>query len=198
MPLTIETEPLLTAVKERSKLLHRDVEAILLRRLAAIKQKQDYAAILRLFYGYYFPVEQRIAQHVSPALLPDIAERRKAAAIVNDLKALGCDTMPLPLCQRLPAIDNTAQAMGALYVLEGSTLGGKIIANLLLKNKALCVTKEALTFFSGYGDETGCKWKSFLHVFSLQRETDAVIATVNETFLHLKRFLQQSFSHDGH
>ncbi|HEU4901607.1 MAG TPA: biliverdin-producing heme oxygenase, partial [Flavisolibacter sp.] len=160
MPLTMNAVPLAAMVKDETKTVHEEVEQLLLPHLAAVQTTDDYAAILKMFYGYFQPLEKMIEALVTPAILPDIAERRKASAIVHDLSAIGQDANSLLLSTHLPKIENAAQAMGALYVLEGSTLGGKMIAKMLRKNEALSLSDDKLTFFSGYGEETGSKWKT--------------------------------------
>jgi heme oxygenase len=52
------------------------------------------------------------------------------------------------------------KAFGCLYVMEGSTLGGKIIYNILKKQLGLSDSAGA-SFFYGYGPATGEKWKTF-------------------------------------
>lgn len=183
-------------IKETTRTLHQDVEQLLLPQLRAIKNPGDYGSILKMFYGYFQPLENVIHQHITTAELPDIAQRRKAAALLHDLNEIGNGETALQPCTDLPRLQNTAQAFGALYVMEGSTLGGKMIAKLLQKNSALSTCENALRFFSGYGDDTGNKWKTFLEVLNRQGDTGDVVHGANETFFYLKRWMQHSFSHE--
>jgi heme oxygenase len=148
-----------------------------------------------MFYGYFHPLEIKIQAHIGATQLVDIGERRKAGAILHDLARLSFSDNNIPECLRLPGINSVAEAFGALYVLEGSTLGGKMIAKMLLKKEALSIPENALTFFTGYGEQTGPKWKSFLAVFNQQEKTSAVVRTANDTFLHLKSWMQHSLYH---
>jgi len=60
----------------------------------------------------------------------------------------------------LPEIKNTAQAFGALYVIEGSTLGGQIIKKMV--QKQLCMEgNNGLSFFDGYREATSDMWQVF-------------------------------------
>jgi len=196
MPLTINVLPTGAIVKESTQPLHREVEELLLPKLTAISSRAEYAAILKMFYGYFFPLEQRIQRLITANELPDIAERRKAAFILRDLESINVSTGDMALCTGLPFMENEAQAFGALYVLEGSTLGGKMIAKMLLKNQALAISEDAVHFFSGYRDETGSKWKAFLEVLNQQTQADAVVRAANHTFFHLKCWMQQCFRHE--
>jgi heme oxygenase (biliverdin-IX-beta and delta-forming) len=126
MPLPLATATGAQVVKKETAFLHQEVEQILIRCLNEIKSLEDYAAILQCFYSYYLPIEQAIQQHVSSSILPDIEKRRTALLIADDLAFLG---MPIDETTGAasPQIKSMAQAFGVLYVLEGSTLGGKMI-----------------------------------------------------------------------
>lgn len=188
--------PLAGRVKERTKALHQETEELLLPKLATIGTPDDYARILEMFYGFFLPVQQRIETQLSATEIPDLADRRKAASLLHDLAAIGKPGEQLPLCTILPAIKNKAQAFGALYVLEGATLGGRIMTRMLRANNAFPVPEEALHFFAGYGDQTGSRWASFLQALNRQQEVDLLTEAANETFLCLKGWIQHCLYHD--
>jgi heme oxygenase len=144
-----------------------------------------------MFFGFFHPLENAIQQHLSTTDLNDINERRKAAAILHDLKTLGFSASNISQCKSLPPVKNSSQAFGALYVLEGSTLGGKMIARMLLNNNLLSLSEESLTFFAGYKEETGSKWKRFLEAFNRQGNAEEVVKSANDTFSYLKSWMQR-------
>jgi heme oxygenase len=151
-----------------------------------------YLEILRRFYGYFSPLEQRF--EAFPALLewlPDYTERRKARLLLDDLNSLHDQAEPR-LCRELPGISTDAQAFGCLYVMEGSTLGGKIIYNILKKQLGLDKLVGA-SFFYGYGPATGEKWKTFgsqMEAFGRETGTDEeIIAAANDTFQKFEQWL---------
>ena len=53
------------------------------------------------------------------------------------------------------------------------------------------VWENALTFFRGYREETGARWKSFLDIFNQQENVEGIITSANETFKHLKSWMQR-------
>src|SRR5690606_11726229 len=57
----------------------------------------------------------------------------------------------------LPRVANEAAALGVMYVMEGSTLGGKIIVNHLMKYDRMNVELYG-NFFSNYGSDRSDMW----------------------------------------
>jgi len=87
----------------------------------------------------------------------DWPRRRRAALFAADLRELGApasDETPL-----LPPVPGTDEALGRMYVLEGSTLGGVFIDRHLAGLPELAgVTVRS---FSPYGHDTGAMWAAF-------------------------------------
>ena len=98
-------------------------------------QLYGYRRLLARFYGFYTPAETSLCGVTNlQSALTDWPKRRKIEWLVKDLSALGFtgqQVADLPLCSHLPALPGTAEALGCLYVLEGSTLGGQIIGRHL-------------------------------------------------------------------
>ncbi|WP_143883814.1 biliverdin-producing heme oxygenase [Chryseobacterium binzhouense] len=63
-------------------------------------------------------------------------------------------------------ISNESEALGALYVIEGSTLGGNVIAKQLSKTEGF--EDISFYFFGCYQEKTGTMWKSFKEVLDNQ------------------------------
>ncbi len=92
-------------------------------------------------------------------LLPDWPRRRKAALIRADLASLG---MAGPADPRPPAlaIRGAGAVFGTMYVLEGQTLGGAVLAR---RAAGLGLTRLAgARFLDAYGPERGAMWRGFL------------------------------------
>jgi heme oxygenase len=119
---------------------------------------RGYAAALRALHAFHAAWEPAIwrAPGLAEAGLAD--DRRKLPLLERDLRALGV----APCARRPPSpiLPDAAAALGALYVLEGATLGGRIIHRRVAG--PLGITPErGGAYYHGYGDQTGPRWKAF-------------------------------------
>lgn len=172
-----------TNIKETTKAEHQNLEKQVVLKLKAIRSNEDYADLLKHFFAYFSHIEATIKPFITASVLPDYAQRRNSTYIKADILELGADITDLPFTT-VPKIENAVQALGALYVLEGSIMGGSIIVKMLEKGG---VTK-GVSFFSGYGEATGMMWGNFIAVLNAQAKTEQeaqeAIVAANETFKH--------------
>ena len=64
-----------------------------------------------------------------------------------------------------PEIPSKAFALGMAYVIEGSTLGGRVILKHL-SSRINVTERQGAAFFAGYGRETGARWRQFLEALT--------------------------------
>ena len=150
----------------------------------------DYKQVLMTLLPVLTGWEAWSATSAPVALRPMIAERRRGNLIEQDLFALGIRVDAAALRPTTPAIDWNrvvcgmsagsggvsgaefqAAFLGAFYVFEGSTLGGRLIARHLERALGLENGRGA-AYFRGHGEATGPLW----------RETTAAIAAVPEMY----------------
>lgn len=149
-----------------------------------------YREWLARIYGFYRPVEARL--HAVPGV--DLRARRKCPLLQADLRALGVDAARLrPVCAELPPLATAADRFGCLYVLEGATLGGRVIGRHI--ERVLAVTPPAGgRFFHGYGARTGPMWQAFrvaLTAFAEAPQThDRIVAAAVTTFRTLRAWCE--------
>ena len=171
-----------TKIKEATKEGHQQLEKKVILKLKEIRSNADYADVLKHFYAYFNEVEKAIQPYITADILPDHAERRNSSYLKADIEELGCNINELPAVT-VPKIVNTQEALGAMYVMEGSIMGGPIIVQMLAKYG---VTK-GVSFFSGYGEATGQMWGKFVAVLNEKGETESeqeeAIKAADETFL---------------
>ncbi len=81
----------------------------------------------------------------------------KLALLEKDLHELN---LPINPTEKLNLLANREEALGALYVIEGSMLGGMVIAKQLKKYPDL--EQTGFNYFGHYGQDIGPIWKSFV------------------------------------
>lgn len=185
-------------LKSTTQQSHQALEGFLIPVIKNVSTVAAYVRLLKMFYGYYKPVEEAIDVFPVSHDLPDYDQRRKADLIMNDLKTLNEETV-IPLCSAIPVLGTIEEAFGAMYVLEGSTLGGLIITKILQRNLQLPGT-NGFTFFSGYGKDTGRKWAFFKEVLDTYcSDTDKynrISFTANDTFIQLKKWAELTYRYE--
>lgn len=188
--LTITT--LAERLREETKTEHAALEKAMMPLLKAARDKESYTRLLTAMYTYLQPVEKAVFQYIHAEQLPDATDRRTMAYMAADLKALDTNPDVLPRAAQLPAINNLAGAFGALYVLEGSTLGGQIVGNILRKN--LPPALHHTRYFDSYGEETKTMWKKFTQALNIFGEAHPaqgaeIINAAKETFTAFQKHL---------
>lgn len=84
----------------------------------------DYRRFLAAQAAAYLPVEAAIDAAGGARLLADWPARRRGALLRRDLAALA---VPVPAPEPPPDLAGDAATLGAIYVLEGSRLGGALL-----------------------------------------------------------------------
>lgn len=155
-----------------------------------------YRQLLGAFHGFYRPLEEQLAAPASA--IPDLewGRRIKLPWLALDLQALGTTDAAiesLPTCDRLPELETPPLALGCLYVLEGSTLGGQVVQRLLSERLGAPVA-GAVSFFRSYGRDVGVRWRSFLGCLEGLRDADSAAEAEQgalSTFHALETWLEQ-------
>lgn len=124
-----------------------------------------YRLVLAAYYHFYRELELAIDQALGAGVSSFVyGSRRKLSWLVSDLKFLGIDPdLPAhrprtPLASMVLA--DEGQLLGALYTIEGSSLGGQVISRHLATHLGLSAPAGA-RFFHGYGDATTLLWAQF-------------------------------------
>ena len=150
------------------------------------------AWFLSKLYGFVQPFEAALQRHAAgfgPAWA--LAQRYRAPLILEDLARLPGDKAVPPLCPAMPPLDTRPQLLGALYVLEGSTLGGQVIARQLAQ-AGIPLT----TYFGARGSQTGPLWKQFCQLLAAEAEAaspaeqDLIVHSASLTFQRLSAWIQ--------
>ena len=167
---------------------HADVERTLDLMSPAL-QRSRLIAVLDRLHGFWAAAEAGLdawaERRPADARAVDWVRRRRAGLFAADLRALGAADGPAR--PRLTRVDRTEEALGRLYVLEGSTLGGTVIDRHLGGLPQLAGVR--LRAFSPYGSDTGVMWHAFRRVTREQVASGgnaaAVVAAARQTFTAL-------------
>jgi len=125
----------------------------------------DYKKIIRNNYLMLLNSENQIidslSAHFSEKLQLD--QRKKLSVIEKDLSDLSLEKEQ---ASQKVEILNQNEALGMLYVIEGSTLGGNVIAKQLSKTEGF--ENVTFNFFGCYKENTGVMWKNFKEVLDTE------------------------------
>jgi heme oxygenase len=115
--------------------------------------RPGYQRLLLRLYGFYLALEA--AAGIEPL---------RSGWLASDLAVLSTPQVRFAAtgcCTMLPALDSPAALLGAMYVVEGSALGGRGLARSLqplLGGDTLAGRR----FFASDGADTGRAWRAFL------------------------------------
>jgi heme oxygenase len=122
---------------------------------------EDYKKIISTNYLMLLHSEDKIFTSLSDKFSEKLHldKRLKLPLIEKDLSSL--DLKNQKETQHLEFADEH-EALGAMYVIEGSTLGGNVIAKQLSKTEGF--DDITFNFFGCYQENTGMMWKNFKEV----------------------------------
>jgi heme oxygenase len=183
---------LLEQLRCATRELHRQTERALdLRRACA--STESYEDLLLQLLGFYEPLEAQLFSRPGFMLQSglDFEARRKTPLLRADLAVLGRARPEPRCCGFVPRIESDAFLLGAWYVVEGATLGGRIIAAHLRHHLALSATTGA-GFFGCYGDLRQRRWSEYCAFLSSRPEAESrpAVAGAVAVFDAMRRWLQ--------
>jgi heme oxygenase len=129
-----------------------------------IRNEDEYLVLLFKLQAFYTQAEHLLGKWSNEfnALGLVYEKRKKLDLILSDLRHFGrLEVATQAPTVVLPAIENFPQAVGSLYVLEGSTLGGQFISKYLKAVLKLSDNQAGISFYQSYGPSTGQMWKQF-------------------------------------
>ena len=180
----------LARLRAGTKAAHARIETApaLARLVARDLTRGEYVFILQHLQALYTHLEPVVAAELetlpAEAALLDGSRPRRLA---EDLAWFGASTLPPP---PLPVLAGPAAALGALYVIEGSGLGGRVIGRNI--SECLGVAPGAGgSFFCGLDAESArLRWsrlsaildEAIIEADSVDHADDRVVAGARDTF----------------
>ena len=161
----------------------------------------DYRNFLLTSWLFHRSLEQSLAEFLLDSFKEELqwSDRRKTHRLEQDLEELEVDyrlLTPLPF-----GVNTLPEALGAMYVSEGSTLGGMMMKKLW-EDHPVIGQHSSFAFLGCYGQQTGSRWKSFVKVLEAAvphpADEEAAIASAQATFEFYQRCHHQVHSHPVH
>lgn len=155
----------------------------------------DYQTYLVKMYGVTKACEDSVFP-VIEEVVPDLDQRYKSLHILEDLAKTGYSEEKL---SSIPVFDcpfsTVSEALGFMYVIEGSTLGGRVLFKHIHQTLGL-TSENGASYFWGYGPQTGILWKSFIAAltgFAVEKdESEKIIESAVQTFANIDNWLNEA------
>lgn len=141
---------------------------------------EQYKQLLTTNYCIQDAFEAFLFSALSPQVANELqsARRRKLPALQMDWQELEMGVAPAgeisltgPEAGWAGLFDKDPSVLGALYVLEGATLGGHVIVKKLATNPNLNHLNLGFHYYQVYGGDLVPNWKLFCEVLNHQPET---------------------------
>jgi heme oxygenase len=189
------TDDVLRLLRTGTAAEHEDVERTL-DLLDPSLTRHRLVRVLDAMHGFWRAAEAGLddwaARCSADAERVEWPRRRRSALFATDLRSLGvAGSAEAP---QLPSVPGTDEALGRLYVLEGSTLGGVFIDRHLATLPELA--GATVRSFSPYGDQTGAMWAAFRRATRARvaagGDAEAMLTSARTTFAGLSRWCRRA------
>lgn len=175
MTATWTAEEFAERLRGATRPAHRilDQHPLLLPLIRAPLSHADYGRALAALHGPQCALEARLGGFAPAA---DFPPRR--ADLESDLATLGVTAQPL--LADLPEFDSPTSLLGAFYVIEGSNLGGAVIARMLAKN---LISPSTDAFFGkAGGNARWARYQAFARPHYREDNFQVIADAANRTF----------------
>jgi heme oxygenase len=157
------------ALRQACAAQHAAIEALL--KLDQPLQYDRYARVLAGFAAFLPCWEARLRPCLPARLQGWFEQRSRLPMLRRDLAALGLQPFAMEDPVAALALPDMGAVFGSLYVLEGSALGGQMIARQLHLHLGLGPDNGA-AYFNGWGERTGALWADFRERLALELGPD--------------------------
>jgi len=188
-------DSLLAALRRATRPHHEQVEITLA--LDGPLELHRYVEVLHGFDAWLSTWEPAMHAALPATLRGWFDERRRGPRLRRDLAALGARSRCEPPPRLAIPLDTESHMMGSLYVLEGSALGGQVIARRLQDHLGLDASNGA-SYFAGWGANTGAMWREFTGMLARHDQAGADHAAACTAAAATFDSLSQHFARELH
>lgn len=154
-----------------------------------------YVRFLRAQQAFHAALAPLYAAPNLRALIPDLAERDRAAAIAADLADLALPPPVVPDAPPVAPVD-LSTALGWLYVAEGSSLGAAFL--LKAAQRIGLTTDHGARHLAGHPEGRAAHWRAFtarIDAADLSQEEEArMIAAARDAFARFRSLADAAFA----
>jgi len=161
--------PALQALRAATDSRHAAIEALL--QLDSSTDRSRFAAALQVFEAFLRDWEPLAAQALPQRMRTWFEAHRRGHLATADVRRLGLAPLELGGLAT-PTTASPAAALGSAYVIEGSALGGMVIARAMQDRFGIGRANGA-TFFSARGGATVRIWREFCAQLESELADDA-------------------------
>lgn len=156
-------------LKQATSTQHNDLEQLMFVNdiMHGTLTADQYKKLLLTNYLSHAIFEDDLLSNLSPALRQELQanERAKFQALEKDLEEMQISVPKNnPDLKTIPTDD--ASILGAMYVLEGATLGGSVIVKRLKVNPQLAPLQLGYHYYQVYGDKLVDRWEQFVQILN--------------------------------
>lgn len=176
------SSPIVACLRSATGEIHRRIE----QRLDTVARLSDPGLrndMVWRFAALHLPAYDALAPQLGNVAGLDFPGQTRALLLVSFSSEESFPAFPQPASR--------AEALGMLYVLHGSMLGGRLISRALLDRGLL---DSSLAFLDPHGARTGGWWRAFISVLARETEGDceligAACEGARSAFLHSEQVL---------
>lgn len=188
--------PVIAALRAATAASHQAIEGLL--RLDEHIGRERHDLILAGFDRFLRGWEPQVLAALPARLHGWFNGRSRRRFLAADLRDLGIERAPGP-APAVPELRGLAAAFGSMYVLEGSALGGQVIARRLAARFGF-VDGSGAAYFNGWGERTGTMWREFRELLEAEVgpdpgqhavASDAAVRTFDALALNFSELLRE-------
>lgn len=164
-------------LKEITKELHNEVEELILPKKLFLGKisKSEYLEYLRILYKLHFTIERELLKYNDWNQYNfEIINYLRKDLIIKDIEILSDnEVFDNPLCDSSEEIKikTFGEAIGYLYVVTGSTMGGQILSKKVVDSFPNSSYQDANNYFSAFKEKTIPMWMEFLQFLNTYAST---------------------------
>ncbi|UTW64541.1 biliverdin-producing heme oxygenase [bacterium SCSIO 12741] len=189
-------------LKERTAKSHREIEKCegLRNLLSPDLTLAEYLLILQCWKSFLGPIERAMnSMEEMAGLMDDLATRKKIPWLDADIQNGGLGAKRVVPDSKM-ALSTPAVFWGYLYVIEGSTLGARVITKKLVQHGT--IPKTCLNFYFGYREQAYPKWAIFKQALDAWGEQhpdkyEEVVEAAMDAFDSLRKVIDSNYSKEN-